>query len=199
MTIANKITLSRIFLSILLFFLIIQKSFFYELTALIVLAIATISDYIDGKIAKSTHTVTKFGSIADPYADKILVMACFIAFAEIKDLRIPLWAIFLIIIRELTISTLRVLAALQNYVLKAEASGKFKTFIQFISIYLIIIILMIKYIKVKPEWLKGIYFNTKTWPYWLTIISSILTFISGLLYIINHRDIIKTFLKEKGK
>lgn len=197
MTIANRITLTRLALSILIFFLIIQKTFFLDSLALLVLIVATISDYVDGKIAKSTNTTTKFGAIADPFADKVLVMACFLAFASIKSLNIPLWAIFLIIIRELAVSTLRVLAALQNYVLKAEAAGKFKTLIQFISIYLILIILTVKSMPKNYFGLKTLVAQLTSLPYYLSATAALVTVISGIIYIYNHYKILKTSWGEK--
>jgi len=199
MTIANKITITRLFLSILIFFAILQKTLYWEIAALIIIIIATISDYIDGKIAKNTNTITKFGAIIDPFADKILVLSCFTAFAHIKELNIPLWTIFIIIIRELTVSTLRVLAAIQNIILKAEAAGKFKTFIQFISIYFIVIILILRYLKTNNLWLKKIIIQTYNWPYCISIIVAIITAISGIIYITNHHKMLKESWEEKGK
>ncbi|PIS47067.1 MAG: CDP-diacylglycerol--glycerol-3-phosphate 3-phosphatidyltransferase [Elusimicrobia bacterium CG08_land_8_20_14_0_20_51_18] len=197
MTLANRITLTRIFLSFVVFFLILEKTFVFELLAMIILIIAMLSDYIDGKIAKSTNTVTRFGAIADPFADKILVLSCFIAFASIKDLNIPLWAIFLIMLRELTVSTLRVLAALQNFVLKAEAAGKFKTLIQFISIYIILIILTLKYYSPQPLWIKKLLPYLKILPYWLSVTAAVVTVISGIIYLINHNKMLKESWSEK--
>ncbi|MEW5951241.1 MAG: CDP-diacylglycerol--glycerol-3-phosphate 3-phosphatidyltransferase [Elusimicrobia bacterium] len=197
MTIANRITLGRLALSIFLFFLIIQKTFYFEIAAFIILIIATISDYVDGKIAKTTNTVTKFGAIADPFADKVLVMACFLAFASIKSLNIPLWAIFLIIIRELTVSTLRVLAALQNYVLKAEAAGKFKTLTQFISIYLILIILILKSMPSPSKEVKVLIYKTASLPYYLSAAAALVTVISGIIYVYNHYKMLKHSWGEK--
>ncbi len=197
MTVANRITLARLALSIAIFFLIIQKTFYLDFLALIVLIVATISDYVDGKIAKSTNTTTKFGAIADPFADKVLVMACFLAFASIKSLNIPLWAIFLIIIRELTVSTLRVLAALQNYVLKAEAAGKFKTLIQFISIYLILMILTVKSMPQNYFGLKTAVAKAPHLPYYLTAFAALVTVISGVIYIYTHYKILKSSWGEK--
>lgn len=199
MTIANRITLSRIFLSVIIPFTMLQKSFWFEISALILLTIAIISDFIDGKIAKKTNTVTKFGAIVDPFADKILVFSCFVAFAYIKELNIPLWAIFLIILRELFISTLRALMAAQNFILKAEPAGKFKTFIQFISIYIILILLAIRMMKNPSQNLQNIIEKTDTLPYWLSVIASLITAISGIIYIINHRKRIKETWEEKEK
>ncbi|HNT98007.1 MAG TPA: CDP-alcohol phosphatidyltransferase family protein, partial [Elusimicrobiales bacterium] len=89
MTLANRITLTRLFLSLAVFFLVIQKTFLTVLIGLIVMIVASVSDAVDGIIARRTQTTTSFGAIADPFADKILVMSAFIAFASVKILDIP--------------------------------------------------------------------------------------------------------------
>lgn len=196
MTLANKITLTRTFLGIVLFFLIDKSSFSFLIVAFFVLVISTVSDYIDGKIARETNTITKFGAIIDPYADKIIVFSCYLAFADIKELQIPMFAIFLIIIRELSVASLRVLAALDNYVLSAEKSGKFKTLMQFISIYIIMIYLLLSSLPNKDKNLQQIIERLNFLPSYLVIITSIVTVISGIIYISNHYKMIERQWKK---
>lgn len=196
MTLANKITITRTFLGITLFFFIKADNTTLLIISLILLIISSISDYIDGKIARETNTITKFGAIVDPYADKVVVFSCYLAFLDIKDLEIPVFAIFLIIIRELSVASLRVLAALDNYVLKAEPSGKFKTLLQFISIYLILIYLVLKNMSMKDQGLLHIIEKFRSMPSYLIILTSIVTIISGIMYISNHYRLIE---KQWGK
>ena len=148
MTLANRITLMRIFLSLMIFALIFLRGFWSVIAAFILLTVASISDYFDGAIARRTQTTTHFGAIVDPLADKILILSTFLAFASIRELTIPLWAVFIILLREFTISTLRVLAALHGEVLKAEAAGKLKTTVQLTSAFIIMALLVLK------AWLK---------------------------------------------
>ncbi|MCX7641727.1 MAG: CDP-alcohol phosphatidyltransferase family protein [Elusimicrobiales bacterium] len=196
MTLANKITLTRTVLGIFLFFLIDKSSLTFLILAFCVLIISTISDYFDGKIARETNTITKFGAIIDPYADKIIVFSCYLAFADIPELNIPLFAIFLIIIRELSIASLRVLAALDNYVLSAEKSGKFKTLTQFITIYLIMMYLIISTAPIQNITIKNIIEKLKNLPSYLVIFASLVTVISGILYISNHYRMIEKQWKK---
>lgn len=196
MTLANKITLTRTILGIILFFLIDKTSTTFLIIALFVLIVSTLSDYIDGKIARETNTITKFGAIIDPYADKIIVFSCYLAFVDIKELDIPVFAIFLIIIRELSVASLRTLAALDNFVLSAEKSGKFKTLVQFISIYLIIIYLILNSIKHKSATLSHIVENLKYMPKYLVIFASVITVISGIIYIANHYKMLEKQWKK---
>ncbi len=196
MTLANKITLTRTLLGIILYFLINRTSTTFLVIALIVLFISTVSDYIDGKIARKTNTITKFGAIIDPYADKIIVFSCYLAFADIKELNIPMFAIFLIILRELSVASLRVLAALDNYVLSAEKSGKFKTLVQFFSIYLILIYLILLSISHKNPDIAYITQKFKNLPSYLVILSSLVTVGSGIFYISNHYRMIQRQWKK---
>ncbi len=196
MTLANKITLTRTFLGIVLFFFIKHDSPNLLIFSLILMIILSISDYIDGKIARETNTITRFGAIVDPYADKIVVFSCYMAFLDIKELEIPVFAIFLIIIRELSVASLRVLAAFDNYVLKAEPSGKFKTLMQFISIYVTLIYLILKNLYYSSPDKINYVLKFSTVPKNLIIITSIITLISGIVYISNHYIMIK---KQWGK
>ncbi len=201
MTLANRITLIRLFLSLAVFFLVIQKTFVTVLTGLIVMIIASVSDAVDGIIARRTQTTTSFGAVADPFADKILVMSAFIAFASVKLLDIPLWAIFLILLRELTISTLRVLAALQGSVMKAEASGKFKTTIQFIAAFTIMALLLNRVWVLDHPGTHKFFLAVDFWAspvaWWLTVIAAAVTLVSGAIYLANHRELLRKSWSEK--
>ena len=194
MTLANRITITRLSLSLVVFLLIIGGKCWSEIAALVVLIIASVSDAVDGAIARRTNTTTSFGAIADPYADKVLVMAVFLAFASIKELQVPLWAVFLILLRELTISTLRVLAALHGMVMKAEASGKIKTTLQMIAAFTIMALTVLLFWDKDyslPHCLVPVlkYIPSAVW--WLTVVSAVFTIFSGVLYLYNHKDIIQ--------
>lgn len=201
MTLANRITISRMMSSLVIFVLLISRSFTLQLCAAILFTIATISDLIDGIIARRTNTTTSFGAIADPFADKILIMAVFLAFTSMRELNVPLWAVFIILVRELTISTLRVLAALHGEVMKADKWGKFKTFVQMFSASIIMVIMLVK------TWLKtnvspNDYFfflssNADTINYFLTVFTALITLVSGVIYIYNHQKLLRKSWGEK--
>ncbi|MCX5782878.1 MAG: CDP-diacylglycerol--glycerol-3-phosphate 3-phosphatidyltransferase [Elusimicrobia bacterium] len=196
MTLANRITLLRALLSAAMFVFIIMPGFGAKLTALILFTIAAITDWLDGKIARSTNTVTAFGAIADPFIDKILVAAALIAFASIRALNVPLWGVFLILARELMISSLRALAALNGQVLSAEKSGKFKTACQMIAVAVILIILNLHAIsRSGPQELRvaaqQAFIYTAQWPYALTIAIVVITWMSAVSYLHNHWALLK--------
>ena len=201
MTLANRITLMRMFLSLLIFVLIFNRGFWSVIAAFILLTVASISDYVDGAIARRTHTTTRFGAIVDPLADKILILATFLAFASIRELTIPLWAVFIILLREFTISTLRVLAALHGEAMKAEAAGKLKTAVQLTSAFIILALLVIKaWLRKNPvdaRWLTGLAGYSGRIAHDLTVLTAFVTLISGLIYIYNYRELIRKSWSEK--
>lgn len=194
--------MGRMALSLAIFVMILLRTRWSEIGALGLLTVASISDGIDGVIARRTKTTTPFGAIADPFADKILVMAVFLAFASMKELAVPLWAVFLILLRELTISTLRVLAALQGEVMKAEAAGKIKTTIQLISAFTIMVLMvLIVWAKKEPlpHPLSDAVLLAKPVSHWLTVLTAFFTLISGAIYLYNHRALLYKSWSHRGQ
>lgn len=201
MTLANRITMGRMGLSLAIFVCIITHTLWAELAALLLLTVASISDGVDGAIARRTMTTTPFGAIADPFADKLLIMSVFLSFASLKELEMPIWAIFLILLRELTISTLRVLAALNGVVMKAESSGKIKTTIQLTSAFIILVLLILamwSQLRPLPGFLAFAPELARPAAWWLTVITAFFTVISGLIYLHNHRQLIFDSWSEGG-
>lgn len=202
MTLANRITTGRMALSLVIFALILFKTLWSEVAALVLLTIASISDGIDGVIARRTKTTTAFGAVADPFADKLLVMAVFLAFASLKELAVPLWAVFLILLRELTISTLRVLAALHGDVMKAESAGKIKTTIQMIAAFtMMVLVVLLVWAKKSPlpEPLPAIVAQARPIAWWLTVVTAFFTVISGGIYLYNHRALLYKSWSQRGQ
>lgn len=202
MTLANRITTGRMALSLVIFALILFKTLWSEVAALVLLTIASISDGIDGVIARRTKTTTAFGAVADPFADKLLVMAVFLAFASLKELAVPLWAVFLILLRELTISTLRVLAALHGDVMKAESAGKIKTTIQMIAAFtMMLLVVLLVWAKKSPlpEPLPAIVAQARPIAWWLTVVTAFFTVISGGIYLYNHRALLYKSWSQRGQ
>lgn len=125
----NKLTTARVVL-IPLFLLALYGG--YWLGALVIFALASVTDALDGHIARSRGLVTDFGKFMDPLADKLLVTAALLAFVEM--LNVPAWVVFLIIARELAITGLRTLAAGKGVVMAADKWGKVKTASQMVWI-----------------------------------------------------------------
>ena len=121
-TTANKITLVRVALIPIFLFLAYRG---LRWPALIVFIIASLSDLLDGYIARHYHQITNFGKFMDPLADKMLVLAAMCFFVEKGQM--PGWVMALVLFREFAVSGLRLVAAEQNRVIAAAWSGKVKT------------------------------------------------------------------------
>jgi len=110
--------------------------------ALIVFIIASLTDYFDGYTARKSGQITNFGKLMDPIADKILILAAFLAFVELR--LIPAWMVVVIIMREFFITGVRLVAVSRGIVLSAEQGGKHKTVSQVVAIFLMLIFMVTK-------------------------------------------------------
>ena len=125
MNLPNKLTFLRILL-IPVFMVVLYWGFpGAGYVALAIFIIASLTDLLDGKIARARNLVTDFGKFADPLADKMLVTAAMLWFVETG--RMPAWALLIVICREFAVSGLRMLAADKGKVIAAGWSGKVKT------------------------------------------------------------------------
>jgi CDP-diacylglycerol--glycerol-3-phosphate 3-phosphatidyltransferase len=104
----------------------------WYLPALIVFAVASITDTLDGYLARSRNLVTNFGKLMDPLADKILVMAAMLCFVEAGIC--PAWVVIIILAREFLVTSLRLVAASDGIVIAADIWGKMKTIAQMLWI-----------------------------------------------------------------
>lgn len=132
MNLPNKLTVFRV-LMIPLFLVCFEIDFpGHALAALICFAAASISDFVDGYIARRDHLITDFGKFMDPLADKLLTAAAFVCLTSIGY--IPAWIVVIILAREFAITGLRTLAVQNGIVMAAGIWGKAKTVSQMIAI-----------------------------------------------------------------
>ena len=196
MTLANKITLMRAAMSILMFLFILWPCAWARFVAILIFIVAASTDWVDGKIARETHTITPFGAIVDPFVDKILVIAAFFAFVGIRELHVPIWAVFFILLRELLISNLRAIAALEGKVMAAERWGKFKTVVQMSAIGTIFFVVLVYHLS---QLLDGVgqvvcvflFVLLCKIPYIATVLAAVITWVSAISYLRNNWDILK--------
>ena len=139
MNLPNKLTLFRVILiPFFLFFLLTDVcGTAGKFIALGIFAIASLTDMLDGKIARARNLVTNFGKFMDPIADKLLVSSAFIAFVQLGSL--PAWIVIILIAREFIISGFRLVASDNGIVLAASWWGKFKTAFQMLMCLMLII------------------------------------------------------------
>ena len=186
-TIPNLLSLSRIVLIPLLIYLIYQKMWIY---ALVLFAVASFTDMLDGWSARKLNQESEFGIFIDPLADKFLVISVLAAlmvldpYLEIFDF----WMILVIVGRDVLITFMRYLAIRRGRILKTSQFGKIKTAFQMISIVIIIMIYFVRK--------KGIYITHQSVPYWIMLGVTILTALSGLRYLFTNW---RLFLPEKPK
>ena len=142
MNLANKLTMIRIFLvPVFLIFITVQDIPYGSIIATVIFIIASLTDQLDGHIARSRNQITNFGKFMDPLADKLLVTAALVSLVELK--LVAGWAVVVILAREFAVSGLRTLAASDGIVIAASWWGKIKTVTQMIAILLL---LLYKYI-----------------------------------------------------
>ena len=137
MNLPNKLTLLRICLIPVFVILMLSQVSNFFLISCIIFIIASITDFLDGKIARKYNLVTDFGKLMDPLADKLLVLSALICMIE-YDL-VAGWMVIIIVARELTVSILRAIAADNGKVIAASGGGKIKTTSQMIAIILLLI------------------------------------------------------------
>ena len=197
MNLPNKLTLGRIILVPLMVAALLIDFPFNNLVALIIFAAASITDLLDGKIARKQNLVTDFGKFADPLADKILVLATLLCF--VQNGYCDCVAVIIVLFREFSVTSIRLIAASSGEVIAANIWGKVKTVSQIIAIILIFVlqifleILNMDFVPVGSNivefcaFIFNIIGNVALW------ISTIICVISGVIYIWDN----KKFISEK--
>ena len=177
MNLPNKLTLFRVILIPFFVFFLLAPYFegYGNYIAVAILIVASITDFLDGKIARKYHLVTNFGKFMDPLADKLLVSSALICLVALN--KIPAWIVIVIIAREFIISGFRLVAADNGVVIAASYWGKFKTAFQMVTVIVLILNIPGKVFAV---------IGTV-----LIYISLVLTVISLIDYIAKNKDVLK--------
>ena len=179
--IPNFLTSTRILLVPVFLYCLFADFSHGKLLALIVFIAAAITDAYDGKIARKYDIVTKFGVFFDPLADKLLVLSAFYGFMFLPVLSttIKLWMIILISFRDILVTLLRTLMQYKGVTMITSKAGKLKTFLQIITINIILIFLILKsyQIDIPTDILQ---FNSL---YFLMVITTAITFYTGVHYV----------------
>jgi len=183
MNICNKLTVFRIILvPFFVLFMLCSAIPYSSLWALIIFAVASYTDHLDGKLARERNMVTNFGKFLDPMADKILVLSAMVCMVTV-DLCSPV-VLIIVLAREFLVSSLRLVAASQNVVIAADKSGKIKTATQMISIVAVLTLLSINQ-------LFGRAIPVAPISHCLMWITAALTVYSGAEYIVRNRSLIE--------
>lgn len=193
MNLPNQLTVSRFALTGLFLAAMFSRSAINDTLALFLFGLAGLTDFLDGRLARSRKLITNFGILMDPLADKILICSAFIALVERgpakewPNIRVEAWMVVVIVARELAITGLRLLAASKNVVLAAERYGKHKTISQITAITSLLIL------EAYGEWGSWAHALLMPWVPWVAKIALwltvILTLTSGLVYLWRNRDL----------
>ncbi len=175
----NKITVFRIILVpvfLLCFTVNIPYRYFISLA---VFALASITDAVDGHLARKRSQITDFGKFLDPVADKMLVTAGLVAF--MSEGLCNVWIVMVILIREFLISSFRMISAAQGVVISANIFGKIKTVVQMVSFFVILLLLGIG--------------TLVTLPFKIPVVSNILLGTSAVIGVVSAVIYFKNGLK----
>ena len=185
---ANRITLSRLALTVL-FVVSLNSSWQYaRTTALVIFLIAGLTDFIDGEIARRYGIITNFGKLMDPLVDKIMLAAAFISLVPLKA--VPAWAATTVVARDFLITGLRLMASAKGQILPAESLGKHKTSWQVITVLFFLGLFSASELRFANEesvwWLRA-WNQAGPILVWITVA---LTLYSGVAYAWRHRELI---------
>lgn len=170
MNLANKLTLLRVLMIPAFLGVLYWGGPNSEYIALAIFVIASLTDFLDGYIARSRGLVTDFGKFMDPLADKVLVTTAMLWFVQTGVM--PAWAVAIVIFREFAISGIRLIAAERGRVIAAAWSGKIKTAATMVFLMLMFLPL--------PGWVD-------TLGVWVIVVTTVY---SGLEYLVKNKDVI---------
>ena len=194
MNLANKLTMIRIFLvPVFLIFIAVKNIPYGTFIATFIFIIASLTDQLDGYIARSRNQVTTFGKFMDPLADKLLVTAALISLVELQV--VPAWATVVIIAREFAVSGLRTIAAAEGKVIAASMWGKVKTVTQIAAIITLLLQLNIgssKYLMSLVESSNMFKDIIKYGPRFVLLLAVVMTVVSGYDYFKKNIKIINS-------
>lgn len=176
----NHLTISRFWMTAVMMLCMSIDFPYARIIALIIFVLASITDALDGYLARNFFGVTSFGKLMDPLADKVLVCAAFIGFVELDSLRA--WMVVMIIAREFMVTGMRLLMIEKGIVMPAGPWGKIKTTVQMVAITLLFL---------------GLIWNVSWLPvprsdfaWWLGLGTALLTAWSGVVYFWQQRHTI---------
>ncbi|MDO4153711.1 MAG: CDP-diacylglycerol--glycerol-3-phosphate 3-phosphatidyltransferase [Clostridia bacterium] len=186
----NKLTIARILITPIYLALILWETLPHRfLIATLVYSIAAITDAIDGKLARKNNQITNFGKLLDPIADKILTTSALLAFMQMGLCNI--WIVMIVLTREFTVASIRMIAAADGVVIPANIWGKLKTVSQMTFTIVIMLLgevytLLATY---NPVWYEkmpslALISNILLW------ITAVLTVVSGVIYVLDSKKVI---------
>ena len=159
MNLPNKLTMTRLVLAFVFVALVSYQHAGAYIVAYAVFTAAALTDLYDGRIARARGLITNFGKLLDPVADKVLLLSAFIMMMQMPALRVPGWAVVVILSREFLVTAARMLAASEGVIIAADQYGKLKTVYQmvyvFVFLFIAIVIELVRGVATVDAWLPG--------------------------------------------
>jgi CDP-diacylglycerol--glycerol-3-phosphate 3-phosphatidyltransferase len=174
----NVLTVIRIMLVPVLVVALLGGTAGGDVLAAVVFALASLTDFADGYLARQRQEITDLGKLLDPFADKLLIIAALISLVSLH--RIPAWVAMVIIAREIAVTVLRVYAAQNGVIAASGMFGKIKTCLQIAAIFCIILVTG------QPLWTQA-----------LLYLATAVTVLSGLDYFFDFRKQLRTYSLSK--
>jgi len=187
MTLPNQLTILRIILTPVFFYLFIQADPICKIVASLIFLVASLTDWYDGYIARRYDMTTRFGQFMDPLADKLLVSTALILFAYLGF--VYWWMVILVVIRDFTVTFLRIFAVSVDQPIVTSSFAKWKTGIQMTFIFVLLLYLNLPF-------LPDIHLNvvSNPWLQWTTLTMLVVVFLtvmSGVHYLLKNRSLFK--------
>ena len=188
MTLPTQLSLLRIPLTFLIMALLFLPGWIAKTAALVGFLLASMTDWLDGYLARRWHQTSPLGALLDPIADKVLVLGTFLVFVQLR--LIPAWMVLIIALREFLITGVRLMAASRHMVLSAVKEGKHKTVSQIVTIIVILLVLVLQ------EALGNAFTpQARALMRWVVLgclwVTMVLTVISGASFFWRHRAVLK--------
>ncbi len=190
MNLPNKLTLARCIMTPVFLALMVIRFPHHYAAALLVFIVASLTDWLDGKIARRDGLVTNLGKFLDPLADKALTTAAYLGLMQVLNNNSLVWALFLVLIREFAVTSVRLMAAKDGVVVAASLAGKLKTVLQMVSIIFSLTYLEIKRYSVIIEipYFKTVCSCIGIGLIWIGVIATV---VSGIQYVWQLRHYFK--------
>ena len=194
-TLPNSLTFLRIILTPVFLLLFISDSSFNKQISLIVFIFAALTDWYDGWVARKWGYVSRFGIFLDPLADKILSSAAIISYAALG--LIDTWMVWIIVFRDIIITLLRSIAEFKDQPVITSSTAKTKTFVQYVVIYYILILYVIKTLPLLEKNSPTLYklIDSLLHPqvlFGMMLLVTFLTVWTGITYVYSNRKFIRT-------
>ena len=182
----NQLTLIRMLLAPIYLALMLIAFPYHYIVALAVFAVASLTDMLDGKIARKNNLITVFGKLLDPLADKMLTTAALLAF--MREGWCSIWIVMIVLTREFAVAGVRLIATAQGIVIPANYWGKAKTVSQ--MVFTIVIMLLAELDATFDIFANAGWFTLARVSNIMLWITAVLTVVSGITYFVDSKKLI---------